>query len=279
MTDPPHPPSDLPLGRPVDVPDHYDPAVLTSVPRAEVRAAPDIALVGEPPFRGEDLWRAWEFGWQDMRGVPHAAVLELKVPCSSAAIVESKSLKLYLYGIGCSRFPDSAQVTASIRHDLSEVCGGVVGVRMRSLQDVAEAGFDAPVAESLDALRVPVPDAEPGACVPVIQPGPARLQRWHTDLFGSLCPVTGQPDWASVTVHFEGPRLEPASLQRYLLSYRSHAGFHEACAERIFMDLWRAGSPEFLSVHCRFTRRGGIDISPYRASATVDYSAGRLVRQ
>lgn len=272
-------PADLPLGRQVDFPDHYTPDVLAAVERTVSRRELELAAGAKLPFLGEDLWRAWEFGWQDLQGVPHAGVLELKVPAQSPRIVESKSLKLYLHGVSCSCFPDAAHVTQRIRDDLSALCGMPVGTRLAALRDVAKAGFDDPAGESLDTLQVAVPEASPGECLPEIAAGPVRLQRWHTDLFGSLCPVTGQPDWASVSIQFEGPQLDPARLQRYLLSYRRHAGFHESCAERIFLDLWRAGSPDFLSVHCRFTRRGGIDISPYRASATVDYGAGRLVRQ
>lgn len=270
---------DLPLGRKVPFPERYDPGVLAPVPRASARAELGLQEGSQLPFQGEDLWRAWEFGWRDLKGVPHAGVLELRVPARSPRIVESKSLKLYLHGISCGAFAEERQVSERIRDDLTTICGTPVTVQVRSLEEVARAGFEAPEGESLDGLQVPVPEMEPAGCVPVIASGAMRLQRWHTDLFGSLCPVTGQPDWASVSIQFEGPQLEPVALQRYLLSFRGHAGFHESCAERIFLDLWHAGSPDFLSVHCRFTRRGGIDISPYRASASVDHGTGRLVRQ
>ncbi len=279
MTTPPHEQSGLPLGRQVDFPEGYAPELLAPVERALARSELGLEPGARLPFQGDDLWRAWEFGWQDLNGVPHAGVLELVVPCQSPRIAESKSLKLYLHGIACSRFSEARQVTRCIEKDLSSVCGAKVGVCLRSLREMAQQPFDGPAGESLDGLAVALPDTPPAACVPAIAPGPMRLQRWHTDLFGSLCPVTGQPDWASVSIQFEGPQIDPAALQRYLLSFRRHAGFHESCAERIFLDLWRAGSPDFLSVHCRFTRRGGIDINPYRASASVDYGAGRLVRQ
>ncbi len=270
---------DIPLGQQVAVPDQYDPGVLAAVPRLLARREVGLLEDARLPFVGEDLWRCWEFAWQDLNGAPAVGVLELRVPCDSPCIVESKSLKLYLHGVSCGRFADAAQVIAHIREDLSAICGSPVRLRLLSLQEVAAEGFESPAAESLDSLKVPSPDHSPAECVPEVAPGSVRLQRWHTDLFSSLCPVTAQPDWASVTIHFEGPQLEPVALQRYLLAYRGHAGFHESCAERIFLDLHHVGSPVFLSVLCRFTRRGGIDISPYRASTALDYTAGRLVRQ
>lgn len=270
---------ELPLGRDVPFPDTYDAGVLARVPRARSRAGIGIRE-GEPlPFTGEDFWRAWEFTWQDLTGSPQVAVLELQVPCTSPFLVESKSLKLYLHGYANTRFADVQHVGERISDDLAQLTGTPVRVRLVGLAELQRRGFETVQAESLDDLHVAVPESSPGECVPEIAPGALQLQSWHTDAFGSLCPVTGQPDWASVTVVFEGPELNGAALQRYLLAYRRHAGFHESCAEQIYLDLWRAGSPAFLSVRCRYTRRGGIDINPYRASAPGDDAAGRLVRQ
>jgi 7-cyano-7-deazaguanine reductase len=89
----------------------------------------------------------------------------------------------------------------------------------------------------------------------------------RSDLFRSVCPVTGQPDYASVAIAYRGPRIQRDALLRYLVSYRQHAGFHEHCAERIFVDLVQRCACESLTVHARFTRRGGIDINPFRTNA------------
>ncbi len=279
MSDKEQYPGDLPLGRNVAFPGSYDASLLAAVPRAGAREL--LGLLPREPlsFLGEDYWRAWEFNWQNLGGMPQAAVLELRVPCDSPALVESKSLKLYLHGFAGTRFAGADLVRERIAGDLAAVIGAPVQVSLLTLRQVQAQGFERVTADSLDQLSVAVPEGPPQDCIPEIPAGALQLQALHTDLFGSLCPVTGQPDWGSVTVVFEGPELDPVQLLRYLLAYRNQADFHESCAERIYLDLWRAGSPAFLSVHCRYTRRGGIDINPYRASAAGNYPAGRLVRQ
>lgn len=91
-------------------------------------------------------------------------------------------------------------------------------------------------------------------------------ESWITQLFRSVCPVTGQPDWGTVRVSYTGPCIDPAGLLGYLISYRQHAGFHENCVERIFVDISDRCRPTQLTVAARFTRRGGLDINPIRAS-------------
>ena len=104
-------------------------------------------------------------------------------------------------------------------------------------------------------------------------------QTYHTHLFRSVCPVTGQPDWASILVQYVGHRIPPEALLRYLVSFRSHAAFHEATIEQIFMDLTQRCAPEHLSVYGRFLRRGGIDINPFRSTDESASPSMRLVRQ
>ena len=215
------------------------------------------------PFAGHDLWTAYELSWLDRAGRPRIAVAELIFPASSPRLIESKSLKLYLNGLNQHRFASEEKLTEALRHDLSEAAGAAVKLRLR-----ADAWAPPPrlAGTCLDHLELRGPDylAEPQPALLGNRPGPSVRERLYTRLFRSLCPVTGQPDWATVELRYRGPSIDHPGLLGYLLSYREHAGFHEHCVERIYMDLLRHCRPEWLSVHGRFLRRGGLDINPYR---------------
>lgn len=256
-----------PLGRTVEPPAGVDPSVLFAIARADARASlgiTDDAL----PFAGADIWNAWELSWLDSRGKPCIAVAELRVPCDSPNLVESKSLKLYLGGFAMTRFDDAHAVRERIAHDVSACVGGKVeptlldSARPDRLQVANFAG------ESLDALELDI--------VGYATPNPEHLrtrpqsrvveEALATRLFRARCPVTGQPDWASVQVRYRGRPIDRAGLLRYLVSYREHPDFHEACVERIFIDVQARCRPLELMVYARFLRRGGIDINPWRAT-------------
>lgn len=268
-------PQDLPLGRAVEYPRGYDASLLFPIPRAHGRAALGLHD-GEPlPFAGADRWNAYELGWLDARGKPAVATATFTVPADSPSLVESKSLKLYLNSLNGARFDDAEAVRARIAEDLSRAAGAPVHV-MFGLPP-----FEPGEAASIDALEVD--------CDAYDHPRPEYLraddgdvveETLRSDLLKSNCPVTGQPDWAGVRIAYRGPRIERAGLLRYLVSFREHAEFHEQCVERIFVDLSARCRPQRLSVEARYTRRGGLDINPWRASRGLPAPpAGRDARQ
>lgn len=268
---------DTPLGKQIPAVSAYAPALLCAIPRAETRLAwlaPGAGL----PFVGRDVWHAYEVSWLDQRGKPQVAVARFDVPCDSPCLIESKSLKLYLNSLNQSRFRSAGAVSELIARDLSAAAGA--GVRV-ALCGVAEAALLQPGAaqgESLDGLDVAADVYLPDAGL-LTAAGAAVSEQLYTELFRSLCPVTGQPDWATVVIGYRGPAIERAGLLRYLISFREHAGFHEQCVERIFVDVSARCRPESLSVRAHFLRRGGLDINPCRSSAPEVDCAMRLLRQ
>lgn len=266
-----------PLGHATGYPDTYDATLLFAVPRAPQRE--EIGIGGELPFAGADVWNAYELTWLDPRGKPQVAIVSFAVPATSPLIVESKSVKLYLGSFAQSRFAESNAVAAAIAHDI----GGAVGAQIR-VQLVAPEDFPG---QSLAPLAgTSIDDVDTGCTVWEVDPGllaaggEVVAETLTTDLFRSVCPVTGQPDYASVAVAYRGPRIDRAALLRYLVSYRQHAGFHEHCVERIFVDVKAACRCEALTVHARFTRRGGVDINPHRTDAGAEAPANvRTPRQ
>ncbi len=232
-----------------------------------------IGLTGKLPFLGADLWTAYELSWLNPRGKPQVALAHFSVPCESVNLIGRQSLKQYLGSFSNTPFADAAEVQQRLRADLTEaawrgtVVQSSVGVRLIGVEQ-----FDAePIAElsglSLDRLDLdcerytPAPDLLCAATdeEPVSEVLSSRL-------FRSTCPITGQPDWASVQISYFGPQIDQAGLLRYLVSYREHAGLHEDCVERMFMDISQRCQPHKLSVLARFTRRGGLDINPFRTS-------------
>jgi len=267
--------STLPLGREVAYPAHYDPSLLFPIARALGRTALDIR--GDAlPFIGHDRWHAYELSWLDARGKPHMADATLRVPFDSPNLVESKSLKLYLNSFNAHRFADADAVVATMAADLSRAAGAAVEVAF-GLPAVAEAD----PRESIDGLEIDIDRYGP--------PDPSSLradagdivrERLHSALLKSNCPVTGQPDWASLHIAYRGARIDRAGVLRYLVSFRDHAEFHEQCVERIFVDVMAHCRPQALSVEARYTRRGGLDINPWRATPGSDApAAGRDLRQ
>lgn len=253
------------LGRIVAAPAAYDPGLLFAIPRAPGRAELGIA---EPlPFIGVDIWNAYEFGWLDARGKPRVALLEFRVPVASPNLVESKSFKLYLNSYMQHRVRDTDALRHMLADDLSTVAGAPVTVVLGTPTSKASSLIENLDGELIDDLPIEIRHYGP--------PDPAMLhanpdavveESLVSHLLKSNCPVTGQPDWASVQVHYTGARLGRDGLLRYLVGFREHREFHEACVERIFRDILAACAPTRLSVYARYTRRGGIDINPFRAT-------------
>ncbi|MGH8714383.1 MAG: NADPH-dependent 7-cyano-7-deazaguanine reductase QueF [Casimicrobiaceae bacterium] len=251
-----------PLGRATGYPDRYDPGLLFAIERAEQRAA--LGLRGALPFAGADLWTAYEISWLDPAGKPQLAIGQLRVPADSPATVESKSLKLYLGSFAQEALPGRTRLAQTMVRDLGRICRAPVDVVLQPVEASAFAIQELP-GESLDAE-----EASAGAAAPAPEflaaGGPVGEETLRTALFRSHCPVTGQPDYGDVMVRYRGPRIDRAGLLRYLLSYRRHPAFHESCVERMFVDIAARCRPELLTVYARFTRRGGIDINPFRSS-------------
>jgi 7-cyano-7-deazaguanine reductase len=256
-----------PLGRPATWATGYDPGLLFAVERAPLRAVLGPGPV--PPFRGVDLWTAYELSWLDPQGKPRVAIATFSVPADSPCIVESKSVKLYLTAFNLTRFTSEDDVAATIARDLSMASGATVGVRLTPPEAFAALPRGELAGDCLDALPLACDDEAPVAEA-LVASGAVTGESVFTRLFRSVCPVTGQPDYASVAVRYHGKRIDQTGLLRYLVSFRRLPGFHEHCVERIFADVWRRCGPESLSVYARFTRRGGIDINPYRTSGDED---------
>ncbi len=259
-----------PLGRHADFPTTVDPAILFPIARAEGRATLGLDAAALP-FKGVDLWTAWELSWLDARGKPCIAVAELQVPCASPNLVESKSLKLYLNGYAMARFDNADAVRARIAQDVSACVGAHVGVGLLRRADFEELEVGEFAGEPLDDLQLDVADYAPPRADHLCARAGASVIRESlvTHAFRSCCPVTGQPDWASVQVRYRGRAIEHAGLLRYLVSFRDHPDFHEACVERMFVDIRQRCAPLELRVYARFLRRGGIDINPWRATSDL----------
>src|SRR5690606_31412131 len=283
-------PEDSLLGREVAYPRRYDPALLFPIARAPARAA--LGLGDALPFAGHDRWHAYELSWLDARGKPQVATATLRVPASTPHLVESKSLKLYLNSLNAERFEAPEAVRRRIADDLSRA-------RKPDLTALHPERFDAPeagrrrIADDLsratggpvavDFGLPPMGGDDGAACIDALEvdidrygppdpgllradPGDQADEVLRSHLLKSNCPVTGQPDWATIDIAYRGPRIDRAALLRYLVSFRDHAGFHEQCVEQVFVDVLARCAPRRLSVEARYTRRGGLDINPWRAT-------------
>ena len=253
-----------PLGRDVAYPAGYDPHLLYPIPRALARA--QLGLDADAlPFIGHDRWQAFELSWLGPRGKPHVATATLQVPANSPNLIESNSLKLYLNSFNASVFADAEAVRLRIQTDLSNAAGAPVTLAF-GLPPMTPAMADTNTIDSLaiDITQYGPPDA---GLLHADTTGEWVEETLSSALLKSNCPVTGQPDWADLHIHYHGPRIDRAGLLRYIVSFRDHAEFHEQCVERIFIDLMARCTPQRLSVEARYTRRGGLDINPWRATA------------
>ncbi len=267
--------SDHFLGKSVAYPEKYDPSLLVPISRADNRRLLGVDS-NDLPFCGADIWNAFELSWLNAKGMPQVARARFIFPCTSPSIIESKSLKLYLNSLNQHEFADIQAAGDCIRQDLSVAAGADVEVLLQPFSGMQEV-IDAPTGICLDAQDVACTQFEPDAKLLQLSGADAAFEAivdevLYTDLFRSRCPVTGQPDWATITVCYQGPQINHAALLRYLVSYRLHHDFHENCVERIYCDVLQHCRPQSLSVEANFLRRGGLDINPVRAtSEMMDY--------
>jgi 7-cyano-7-deazaguanine reductase len=265
------------LGKPAAYVDQYDASLLFPIPRAPKRAEIGIHTdVKAAPFFGADMWTAFELSWLNPKGKPQVALAHVTIPCESLSIIESKSFKLYLNSFNNTRFEDAAEVQARLRTDLTEAVwrGGVVqasvGVRL-----IAPELFDQEPVHEMDGLSIDRLDIECSCYTPAPDLLSAALDEQPVTevlvsrLLKSNCLVTGQPDWGDVQISYSGPQIDQGGLLQYIVSFRNHNEFHEQCVERIFMDIWTRCKPVKLAVYARYTRRGGLDINPFRTSHPV----------
>ncbi|MBD8897889.1 NADPH-dependent 7-cyano-7-deazaguanine reductase QueF [Rhodanobacter sp. DHG33] len=253
------------LGKATVYIDRYDPSLLFPIPRSAKRA--EIGVGETLPFYGCDIWNAYELSWLDAHGKPQLAVAEFRVPAASPNIIESKSFKLYLNGFAQEPLPSVDALRALLQKDLGDAAGDAVEVTLHPARTSAHAFADL-AGESIDALPATISDYGPPKADYLCADANAAVveEALVSDLLRSNCPVTGQPDWGSVQIAYRGAPIAREGLLHYLVSFRTHTEFHEQCVERIYMDVMARCAPERLSVYARYTRRGGLDINPFRSS-------------
>jgi len=268
-----------PLGNHTQYVNQYDPSQLYPIERAlnwQARGIERESLPFMEKAGGVDIWNAYELSWLNGKGKPCARVGEFRIPAQSSHIIESKSFKLYLNSFNLSRFDSDEQVAEIMAKDLSKAAGAEVEVRFFDPDQMA------PI-EAIQGYCIDHEDVE----IEHYTPEPQLLKSadeqvaecLYSHLLKSNCPVTGQPDWASISIEYRGAKIDRAGLLKYLVSYREHGDFHEQCVENIFMDIWQQCQPQELTVYARYVRRGGLDINPLRSSLSQTATNPRLSRQ
>ncbi|MDG1733608.1 MAG: NADPH-dependent 7-cyano-7-deazaguanine reductase QueF [Thalassotalea sp.] len=268
------------LGKTTEYTSEYSPALLQGVPRALNRN--DLKLnASSLPFFGEDVWYGYELSWLEPNGKPVVAVAEFRFCCTSENLIESKSFKLYLNSFNQSRFSNMDEVTSILANDLEQVSGKPVQVSLYKVDQCPALEIAEITANCIDDIELSIDN---------YQFDRNLLQDCTTDneivseqlvshLLKSNCLITNQPDWGSVYIKYTGPKIDHKALLTYLISFRQHNEFHEQCVERIYTDLLEFCQCSSLSVFARYTRRGGLDINPFRSSIEQSAPTNRTLRQ
>ncbi|KAI3592360.1 NADPH-dependent 7-cyano-7-deazaguanine reductase [Cupriavidus sp. U2] len=269
-------PEHSPLGKPSAYKTEYDPTLLFPIPRQPKRTEIGLPEGKALPFFGVDIWNAYEVSWLNLKGKPQVALATFIIPADTPNIVESKSFKLYLNSFNQSKLASAEALQQLLHHDLSDATGGTVQVRL-----VTESDLGTQKMGELDGLLLDRLDIE----TDVYEPDPTLLKADQDEspveeslvshLLKSNCLVTGQPDWASVQIRYVGAPIDQEGLLKYLISFRNHNEFHEQCVERIFTDVMRMCKPVKLAVYARYTRRGGLDINPFRTNFNTPWPDNR----
>jgi 7-cyano-7-deazaguanine reductase len=268
-----------PLGQDIKFPTTYDPEILYPIPRWAVRSLLDIDK--KLPIYGFDHWHAFELSWLNSSGKPQVAIGEIFFDSKSENIVESKSLKLYLNSLNQKQFSTRDQFSELVAKDLSELTHSEVKVVVRSLDDTTLDVTQAPCGYSIDGIDQDISVFLPDPDLLVLEGAVVKQEQLYSNLFKSNCPMTGQPDWATFKISYSGQKIAQGSLLAYICSYRSHQGYHEECAERIYRDIMLHCQPDELLISLSFLRRGGLDINCYRSCSPLksENLTSRLVRQ
>ncbi|SHJ74390.1 7-cyano-7-deazaguanine reductase [Malonomonas rubra DSM 5091] len=269
----------LPLGKTTEYISEYDPKLLCPFPRQVKRDV--IGVTGKLPFSGYDIWNAFELSWLNLKGKPIVAMGEFHIPCESPNLIESKSFKLYLNSFNQTKLQGFADAEKRMVTDLSAAAGAPVRVRLFGSDQFITEEIECLPGERIDNLDIEVDDysLDPALLEGAADPQNIVEEELHSHLLKSNCLVTNQPDWGSVLIRYKGGKLDREALLRYIISFRQHNEFHEQCVERIFVDLMRYCQPESLTVYARYTRRGGLDINPFRSNYETRIANMRQARQ
>ncbi|WP_027865729.1 NADPH-dependent 7-cyano-7-deazaguanine reductase QueF [Massilia alkalitolerans] len=273
-------PDQSPLGKTSAYQSQYAPELLFPIPRLQKRE--EIGLgTGTLPFFGVDIWNAYELSWLNMRGKPQVAIATITAPADSPNIVESKSFKLYLNSFNQTRLAGTDALAELLRQDLSGAFGAPVHVTITTPDAFGSLAMGELEGSLLDRLDVEIDQYVPSPELLSANQTEAPVEETLVShLLKSNCLVTGQPDWGTVQIRYVGPQIDQEGLLKYLIGFREHNEFHEQCVERIFMDVLRQCKPTKLAVYARYTRRGGLDINPWRANfSTGKPSNLRTARQ
>ncbi|NOI81416.1 NADPH-dependent 7-cyano-7-deazaguanine reductase QueF [Vibrio tubiashii] len=269
----------LTLGQKTEYSNQYDASLLQPVPRSLNRD--DLNLGDSLPFQGCDIWTLYELSWLNEKGLPQVAIGEVSIPATSANLIESKSFKLYLNSFNQTRFSSWDQVEQTLIKDLSACAGETVSVTVRSVVDYTDSVVVTMDGDCIDEQDIKITSYDfDRTLIQGAATGDVVEESLHSHLLKSNCLITNQPDWGSVEIQYKGKQIDREALLRYLVSFREHNEFHEQCVERIFTDIMEFCQPESLTVYARYTRRGGLDINPYRSNVTSQPSHNqRMARQ
>ncbi|WP_145513244.1 NADPH-dependent 7-cyano-7-deazaguanine reductase QueF [Yersinia massiliensis] len=271
--------AELTLGKPTAYHDHYDVTLLQAVPRSMNRE-PLGLYPDNLPFHGADIWTLYELSWLNSNGLPQVAVGQISLNADSVNLIESKSFKLYLNSFNQTIFADWESVRTTLQRDLATCAVGAVSVTLYQLDEITDQPIANFSGECLDQQDIRIDSYEFSTDYLQGAIGANHVQEsLVSHLLKSNCLITHQPDWGSVQISYSGPQINREALLRYLVSFRHHNEFHEQCVERIFNDIMRFCQPDTLSVYARYTRRGGLDINPWRSNTHFVPSTGRLARQ
>jgi len=269
---------DREVGQKVEYITTYTPSLLNSIPRADQRQSLGINA-DDLPFKGLDIWNAFEFSWLNLKGKPEVAMLQLHVPSKSVNLIESKSLKKYLGSYSGTPFGSRKEVISTLESDLTLAARAPVSVSLVAPEQVHQQGLGLMPGTGLDHLDVEISEYYWNPDFLEIESNTIVRESLYTHLFKSLCPLTGQPDFASILIQYNGNSISHEGLLKYLVSYREHGEFAEQIAERIFVDIRNRCQPDRLAVSAQFTRRGGIDINAHRTFEDGLPSEVRVWRQ
>ncbi|GGB01488.1 NADPH-dependent 7-cyano-7-deazaguanine reductase QueF [Agarivorans gilvus] len=272
----------LSLGKPTEYVSHYSPQLLQGVPRSINRQQIKLNENQALPFSGYDLWNLYELSWLNNSGLPVVAVAEVKVAADSRCLIESKSFKLYLNSFNQSHFADAATVEQTLAKDLKNCAEGDVEVSLIPIDSAYNNSALPGINIDQQDIFIDEYQLKPSLLEAAANPQQQVSEKLNSHLLKSNCLITNQPDWASLYIDYQGPKINREALLRYLVSFRQHNEFHEQCVERIFCDIMHYCKPNELTVYARYTRRGGLDINPMRTNAAnAEQKLGnwRLLRQ
>ncbi len=270
----------LSLGKVTKYTENYSPALLQAVPRSLNRNS--LSLTNESlPFVGEDIWYGYELSWLNAQGKPIVALAEFRFPFNSPNLIESKSFKLYLNSFNQSKFSSQQEVIDTLTKDLSQCAGLTAKVSLFSLTYCPPLAITSNNAYCIDDIDISIEhyDYQPEILAKKNKQVNFTEEYLVSHLLKSNCLITNQPDWASIYIHYKGEAISHTTLLKYIISFRKHNEFHEQCVERIFCDLQKYYSLEALTVFARYTRRGGLDINPFRSTHLHTAPNLRTIRQ